>query len=278
MCSCVCTRVVRMLRSVATKSLHDIRRSFLLWSAGLAGMAALMVSVYPTVHDNPALNDLVKHYPDALKGVVGFGGAVDYATPAGYLGAELFSLMVPLLLIIATVAAGSGAVAGEEEQGTMELLLALPVSRRRLVAEKLAAMAVEVAGLGAVLWASLWVGALVIDMHISAAHLAAATGGAVLVAILFGAAATAVGAFSGRRARAIGITSAVAVTSYLINALAPLADALGKLRHVSPFFYYADSDPLRRGLSLTDTAVLVAAICAVSVFAMIAFERRDLAV
>jgi hypothetical protein len=38
----------------------------------------------------------------------------------------------------------------------------------------------------------------------------------------------------------------VALTSYLINALAPLADAMGKLRHVSPFFYYADSDPSAR--------------------------------
>ena len=101
-----------MLHSLALKTLRDSRRGLLLWSLGLIGMVALMMAVYPTVRDDPALNDLVKRYPDALKSVIGFGGALDYASPAGYLGSELFSFMIPLLLIIAAVAAGSGAVGG----------------------------------------------------------------------------------------------------------------------------------------------------------------------
>ena len=40
--------------------------------------------------------------------------------------------MVPLLLLIAAIGAGAGAIAGEEERGTLDLLLSLPVSRRRL--------------------------------------------------------------------------------------------------------------------------------------------------
>ena len=48
--------------------------------------------------------------------------------------------MVPLLLMIAAIGAGAGAIAGEEERGTLELLLANPLSRRRLVLEKTAAV------------------------------------------------------------------------------------------------------------------------------------------
>ena len=48
------------MRSVALKTLRDSRRGLLLWSVGLIGMVALMMAVYPTVRDDPALNDLVK--------------------------------------------------------------------------------------------------------------------------------------------------------------------------------------------------------------------------
>jgi ABC-2 type transport system permease protein len=236
-----------------------------------------MISVYPTVRDNPSLNDLVKQYPDALKNLVGFGGPLDYASPAGYLGAELFSFMVPLLLIIATVAAGSGAIAGEEENGTMELLLTLPLMRGRLVLEKLAALIAEVVALGAVLWLALWVGAAVVDMRISGAHLASGTAGSVLVAILFGALSMAVGAATGRRSLAIGLTSALAVAAFLVNVLAPLVDSLSQVRRLSPFYHYAASDPLRHGLDAGDVAFLVVTAAIFAAATMLAFQRRDIA-
>jgi len=155
-----------MLHSVFLKTLRDLRRGFVWWSVGLAGMSALMVSVYPTVRGNAALNKLVQNYPAALKGFFGFGGELDYTSAAGYLGMELFSLMVPLLLLIAAIAAGSGAVAGEEDRGTLDLLLSLPVSRPRLALEKFGALAAESVALGFVVWASLWIGAMAVGMEI----------------------------------------------------------------------------------------------------------------
>src|SRR5580765_4708580 len=166
----------RMLRNVALKSLRDIRRGFLWWSLGLIGFVALIVSVYPTVHSNPSLEKLSKDYPQALQSFLAFGGAVDYSSAAGYLGIELFSLMVPLLLLVAAIGTGAGTIA--------------------LVA--------EIAGLGLVLWLALCVGALLANMDISAGHLAAATLSAVLLALAYGAIAILLGAATGRRSVAIG--------------------------------------------------------------------------
>src|SRR5262245_36013393 len=118
-----------MLRNVTLKSLRDIRRAFLWWSLGLIGFVALIVSVYPTVHSNPALERLSEDYPEALQAFLAFGGAVDYSSAAGYLGIELFSLMVPLLLLVAAIGTGAGTIAGEEERGPLELLLANQASR-----------------------------------------------------------------------------------------------------------------------------------------------------
>jgi ABC-2 type transport system permease protein len=265
-----------MLRNVFLKSLRDLRRGFVWWSVGLAGMAAMMVSVYPSVKGNPALDKLVQNYPEALRGFFGFGGELDYTSAAGYLGMELFSLVVPLLLLIAAVAAGSAAVAGEEERGTMDLLLSLPVSRPRLVLEKLAALVTEAVALGLVVWLSLWVGARAVGMDIAATKLGAATASAVALAVAYGAIALLVGCATGRRGLAIAITSAAAVAAYLLNSLAPLVDLPDPVQKVSPFYYYVGDNPLRSGLDPLHVLVLLGIAAVGAAAAVVAVRRRDL--
>jgi ABC-2 type transport system permease protein len=266
-----------MLHSVFLKSVRDLRRGFAWWSVGLAGMSALMVSVYPSVRGNAALDKLVQDYPEALKGFFGFGGQLDYTSAAGYLGIELFSLVVPLLLLIAAIAAGSGAVAGEQDRGTLDLLLALPLSRPRLVLEKFAALATESVALGFVVWISLWIGAQAVGMQIAAAKLAAATLGAVALAVAYGAIALLIGCATGRRGLAIALAAAAGVAAYLVNSLAPLVDFLEPVQELSPFYHYAAQNPLRAGLDPVHLLVLLAIAAVAAAGSVLAFRRRDLA-
>jgi beta-exotoxin I transport system permease protein len=266
-----------MLRSVFLKTVRDLRRGFVWWSVGLAGMAALQVSVYPSVRGNAALKKLVENYPDALKGFIGFGGELDYVSAPGYLGMELFSLVVPLLLIVAAIGAGSAAVAGEEDRGTLDLLLSLPLSRTRLALEKLAALVAESVALGLVLWLALWLGARAVGMRIGIDKLGAATASAVALAVCFGAIALLVGCATGRRGWAIGASGAAAVAAYLVNSLAPLVHALEPAQKLTPFYHYAAGDPLRAGLAPVHVLVLVAIAVVAAVAAVLTFDRRDLA-
>jgi beta-exotoxin I transport system permease protein len=266
-----------MLRSVYLKSLRDMRRAICWWSIGLIAMTALMISVYPTVRDNPDLNKLVENYPEALKAFIAFGGELDYTSGAGYLGSELFAFMVPLLLSIAAIGAGARATAAEEEAGTIDLLLANPISRRGLVFEKTAALVTEIVLLALVLWISLLVGVEIVGMDVSAANLAAATAAAALLAFTFGAAAVLAGAISGRRSVAIGVPAALGVAAYLVSSLGSLVDFLESVRKASPYYHYVASDPLRHGLGLGHVAFLLALGAALAVIASLAFERRDLA-
>lgn len=267
-----------MLSSVWSKSLRDIRRSLAWWALGLIGFVSLIVAVWPTVKGSPSISKLYESYPEALKAFTSFGGTADYGTPAGYLGAELFSFMVPLLLLIAAIGAGSRAIAGEEESGTLDLLLSTPISRIRLAVEKLAAVGVELVMLGVVLFASLWVGSVTAGMGIGVGHLAAATLDAVLLALCFGAIALLIGAATGRKGWAIGLTSALAVAAYLVNSLAPLVPAVKDIQPISPFYHYAVSDPLRSGLGIGHLAILLSILIVASAVAPPAFDRRDLAV
>lgn len=266
-----------MLRSVLTKSLRDARRGLLWWALGLVGLVAFIVAVFPTVRDNPELNRLVEDYPEALRSFLSFGGEVDYTSGAGYLGSELFAFMVPLLLLVASIGAGARAIAGEEERGTLDLLLSNPVSRRRVLLEKLGALVAELVVLGTVLWASLWIGSRAADMKVSTGHLAAGSAGAVLLALAFGSVALMLGAASGRRSLAIGLTAAGAVLAYVVNSLAPLVSGLEPLQKLSPVYHYTAGDPLRHGLSVSHALVLLGIAAVATAVAVVAFDRRDLA-
>lgn len=267
-----------VLRSVFAKTLRDGRRGFVWWTLGLAGYVALIVAVWPTVKNNPALVKLHETYPEALKAFVSFGGEFDFSTPAGYLGAEIFSLLAPLLLLVAAIGGGARAIAGEEERGTLDLLLSAPVSRRRLALEKLGALAVEVAGLGVVLWLALVVGSHAAGMHLAVGNLAAAVAAAVLLALAFGCIALLLGAATGRRGLATGLTAALAVAAYLLNSLAPLVHALEHVRKASPFYHYVAGDPLRHGFAVGHGLVLVAIAVVAGLLAPVLFDRRDLSV
>jgi ABC-2 type transport system permease protein len=265
-----------VLNSVFLKTVRDLRRGLLWLSLGLVGLVALLVAVYPTVRDNPDLTKLVKQYPDALKSLLSFGGGVDYTSGAGYLGSELFSFMIPLLFLVAAIGAGARAIAGEEEKGTLDLLLANPVSRRRVVLEKLGALVLELLALGVVLWVGLVIGSHAATMKVSAAHLGAGATAAVLLGVTFGTISLLIGAASGKRGLAAGLSAALAVAAYVVISLAPLVSGLEPLQRLSPVYHYAASDPLRNGLEARHVAVLAGIALVAAVLAVATFDRRDI--
>ena len=123
-----------MLNSVLAKTLFDRRRSFVWWSIGIAAYVALMDSVYPFIRDSAGqFEELFDSFPEALRALFGIDGEFDLFSPVGYLESRTFGWVVPVVLSIYAGALGSRLVAGEEESGTMDLLLAQPVSRRSVM-------------------------------------------------------------------------------------------------------------------------------------------------
>ena len=68
------------------------------------------------------------------------------------------------------------------------------------------------------------------------------------------------------------------IAAHLLNALAPLVEALEPAKYLSPIYYYIEADPLSNGLDLTQVGVLTAVTIALLIVAIVTFERRDLAV
>jgi ABC-2 type transport system permease protein len=261
---------------VAGRMVRDARRSLAWWAIGVAALVWVNVIFYPSVRDSPEIEGFVEDSPELMRALLGGRESLDILSPAGYLDGQVFALLVPLLLLIFAIGHGAGAIAGEEERGTLELLLANPVGRRRLVGEKLLGLVGLVAVFSAVTWLSSWTSGLAVDLGVSAARMLAATVAAGLLGLLFGALALAAGAATGRRGPAIGVPAALAVGAYLLMALAPLADWLEPWRVLSPFYYYASFDRLVQGMDWGASAILTLVTLVFAAAATVAFDRRDL--
>ncbi len=266
-----------MLRSVAAKTLRDQGRALFFWAVGIGSLAILYPALWPSFGRNSTYSKIFEQFPETYRTIITAGLGGDLGTATGYLNTELYSFLAPLLLLIYAVTAGANGIAGEEERGTLDLLLANPVARSRVVLEKALAMALGTAIIGLALWLVLWVGVRAWNMDVGTGNLAAATVAAVVLGVAFGSLSLALGAWTGRRGVALGVTLAVAVLAYFVNALAPVAKVLMPYRPFSPFRYYSGHDPLRNGLHAGDMGVLVGLAAVFLILGVLAFRRRDLA-
>jgi beta-exotoxin I transport system permease protein len=263
-----------MPTEVLLESLRDRRRSLLWWSIGLVATIALTIAFYPSIRDDPALSDYAKDLPESLRALFA-GGEFDIASPAGFLNSQVFALTVPLLLLIFAIGAGSAAVAGEEEQGTLDLLLAHPVRRRDLVLQRFLALTVLVGALAVVVVVTVALGSWLVDLEIGFGRLLAASGSVGLLALLFGTIALAVGAVRPGRAQAIAVAAGLAVAAWLLDGLAQAVGTLDPLRPLSPYYQALGQNPLREGAPWTGWALLVVATALLVAGAAIGLERRD---
>ncbi|MBC8279942.1 MAG: ABC transporter permease subunit [Chloroflexi bacterium] len=266
-----------MLGNVFLKTLRDQRRSLCWWVLGVVALSLFTVLFYPSIADAPEFDEMLENLPEALSRAM-LGDVTDLTSPEGYLNSQLFVFMIPLVFLIFTVARGSGAVAGEEERGTLELLLSYPIRRWKLVTDKFSAMASAIAIVAAGTWLSLFIGAAMVDMEIGAWRLAEATFSAAWLSLVFGTFALALGSATGKRNMSIGITAGLAAGAYLLNAMAPLSETLEPTRKFSPFYYYSSSDPLSNGLDPLHVLVMAGLVAVFLVIATLTFERRDIGV
>ena len=232
-------------------------------------MGVMMGPIYAAIDDS--VIQLGGALPEQLLAL--FGGG-DLSTPEGYFQIESFGLVTPIAVMVVTITIGAKALAGEEENRTMGLLLANPVRRSTVLTQKLGAMVLYAVVVGLAVFAGTSAGNLIGDLGMSYGNIAATAALATLIGLLFGGLSMLVGAATGRVRPAVFVPIGAALALHTVNALAQLSDAgWGRL---SPFYYYLGSDPLNNGMAWGHAAVLAGLTVAVITPAYAAFQRRDL--
>ncbi len=265
-----------LLRNVFTKTLRDLRWSTFWTGLAMFAIAGYFTLLYPTYTKTFDLEELISKIPPAMKALIG-GQLIDVSSATGFLNVELFPLILPAVLAGYAIAQGSGLTAAEESRGTIDVLLSYPVPRWRVVVDKSAAIIISIALIAFGLWLGAVAGAAGSNSALDASKVAAGLVMACLLALDFGAIALVVASFTGNRSAAIGISAAVLVVMYFVNALAPIIEGLDSLKGASLFYWYLESNPIKNGLALGDAAVLAAVAAVLGLLSLVLFERRDLA-
>lgn len=262
--------------SVFARTLADQARALLAWSVAAVLLVGMYAAIWPSLRDQPAMSDFLEQMPEAFRSLFAATGA-DLSTPVGYIQIELMSFMGPLLVIGYAVGAGVAAVSGEEDRHTLDLLLATPVSRTRVVLERLAEMIVGTFLIAAVTGLALVLEGRLAGMDLPVGNTFAAMLHLALLGLVFGALALALSAATGRSTVSRAVPVLVAVVAYVVNGLAPMVDRLEPVQKLSPFYQYLGHDPLRHGVSVAAVLVAVATVAVLAGVAVVGLRRRDIA-
>ncbi|MEI6407404.1 MAG: ABC transporter permease subunit [Actinomycetes bacterium] len=222
-----------MMLTIFKKNWRDHWKTFSGWTLGIVLMSTIELSVYPTLlKSGNGINDFMKNFPDSVQKIFHMQ---DYTSGPGFISTELFSLVLPMVIIAIGSSWGSSAVAGEEEAGTADLLFSLPVSRQNILLGKMFSIISALLAVGIVTYLTITVGSSFVNLQISRTFLASATVLIVLLGFFFSGVGLLIGAVVGKKALAVGITSGLALLMSIIYSLAPLVNSLDVLNKGNPF-------------------------------------------
>jgi ABC-2 type transport system permease protein len=249
-------------------------KSFLSWAAVLVVMNSIELSVYPTMaKSGDSMKTFLDSFPDFFKKMFRME---DYFTGPGFLNTELFSLIIPMVMIGVGLAWGSSATAEDEERGSADLLFALPITRSKILWSRLIAMISALSLLAIINFINLIIGAKFVDMQLDAANLAAGSLGCLLIGVLFASFGALFGAISGRKGASLGIGSGFAILFYVFYTLTAIVDKFDFVKPINPFQWLIEANQLIAGFNwATNMKFLILSAVAVVAASWI-INRRDI--
>lgn len=251
------------------------RWSIIWWSIGIFSFIFINMIFYPTFKNEASeLQKSFENLPDAALQL--FGGSADFFSPIGFINSQIFFIMLPLLLGILAISLGSSLLAREEQDKTIEALLARPISRSRLLAGKtLAGLAilgiVSLVGFFTTLVTAKYVGLEVSDLSV-----AGATFACFMLAVSFGAVALLFTALGRARAASLGLASTIALGGYFISSLAGTVSWLEIPSKIFPFYYYQSEAIFRGTYNWANLMFPVAIIVGCGLISWMVFRKRDI--
>ena len=131
-----------LLLPLSRRVLRERWKGLIGWILGVVSLIAIQVSVYPTIRDSrKGWSDVTEQFPEAFKKIFRME---DYTSQVGYLTTELFSFMIPLIFIGLATTWAARSASEEEENGTADILMSLPISRSAILLTRLITMMVAV--------------------------------------------------------------------------------------------------------------------------------------
>lgn len=268
-----------MNRPLLLRTWRAQRVKVLVVAVALAAWGFLMPIVYAAYgaqFEHIVASGLIpKEFTDLISDI----GGGNIFTLGGAIALGFIHPIAVALICVFAVGFAASSVAGERQRGTLEVLLARPISRRSLILTLYAAtvvfVAIELAAflLGTVVASVLW--GVAAELHV--VDLVALWLDGALMFAAFGAVCLAASVSFDRLPPALGIGLGYLLASYFVDVLGSLwPDARG-LQPFSLFHYVRAPAILAGRLDVSDLMVLAVVSLVAVAFALWRFPRRDIA-
>ena len=258
-----------------THTLRQMRGQIIGWSIGLALYGLLMVSFYDTMQNIEGLQDMLASYPPEI--LAFFGSSIlAITTPMGYMDTYYFVYM-PVIIGIFTVGIGANLLAGDEEKGILDLVLAHPVSRPGLFWGRLLASVLATIIILLVSWLSWVIPAGNTSMAVTWDQLLLPFLPLLAVLLLFMVLALWLSLVLPAARLSSMLSGGLLVANFLLIGLANLNDTLESLIKLTPLYYYQGGKAMD-GLNGQWLLGLLAVVIGLAILSWQLFERRDIRV
>jgi ABC-2 type transport system permease protein len=245
------------------------------WGLTLAVLGGYLMSFYDTMAgQQQQLTELIRQYPKEM--MIFFGDMEQLFTPAGYLNTEFFSYM-PIVLGFYALVLGAALLAGDEENGVLDLLLAHPIRRSAFFFGRLFAYLDSLALILILTYLGFAVASPGIELEIGLLELVLPFLSMYALLVFFGMLALLLSMLLPAQRVASLVSLLVLFASFFITALARLDENLETINKYSPMTYYQGGNALD-GMQWGWFWGLVGLAALFALLAWLLFERRDIRV
>ena len=255
---------------------HELRRgktSFFIWTSSIGFLLATCIFLFPEMKGQmEGVNDMFASMGSFTEA---FGmDRLNFGTLTGFYAVECGNVLGLGGAFFASLCA-VGILSKEEKEKTAEFLLTHPVSRKRIITEKLIAVLIQVTAMNIIIYA-LAVGSIsaigeeIPLKEISLLHLAYYLLQLELACICFG-----ISAFI--RKGSVGVGLGAAVMMYFLNLIANIADVAEFLKYITPFGYCEGADIISKG-SLDLTLIIIGTVIGIIgiIIAFLKYTKKDI--
>lgn len=252
-------------------------RMIFIWGIGLSLWGSIYIAIYPDVAEEMAA------FAD-MQIAVAMG--MDMTTMEGFIASVVIQIL-PLILGIYAIMLGTGTVAGEDDKGTLEMVVAMPLERWQVVTMKTLAL-LTLLLLTVIVFAIGESVALAVVSNITEARdvitlepqqlFTALLGIYPLMVVIFSISLF-LGAIMPNRRIALAVMVTIYLASYVANSAAGLVESLNWLETISIFSYVNTSGSVfTEDVEMADVAVLLAISVVFFLLAVVSFQGRNVTV
>ena len=262
---------------IVQDTLRSNWKSTMYWGFGMGILGLYLVAIASSSEIMASYGPLLESMPSAMLNAIGVSDVRMLTTTEGMISSG-FVTYAMLMLSVYAVIAGLNITANEEDEGIMDIILALPITRTQVIIEK--SIAFAILSLGVVLLCILYplIGIVVFSVEVNVGKVILSILSIYPGILLIMAVTSLIGTIARRRLTTIGLSAGFIMVSYFINFLGNAAsESFAATLQQFSFFYYTNGEAIILDTFNPLTSVVLIAVAVICAgFSVTMFNRRDI--